>query len=121
MYNNVTTGLQRECSSDIILASRRWYMSTAKKQETFGGRISSEHKNMLKYAADCMGQDLTSYIVSTALERAKKDIKEYQEMQSLVLSKSDFSKVVNEIESPSEPNTKLVDAFRKNKSVLEDE
>ena len=34
--------------------------------------------------------------VSTALEKAKKDIKEYQEMKSLVLSRSDFDKVSNE-------------------------
>jgi uncharacterized protein (DUF1778 family) len=96
-------------------------MSTAKKQDTVGGRLSSEHKSMLKYAADCTGQDLTAYIVSTALEKAKKDIKEYQEMKSLVLSRSDFDKVSNEIASPSEPSEKLVSAFRTNKSVIEDE
>ncbi|MFG1520324.1 DUF1778 domain-containing protein [Halobacteriovorax sp. ZH1_bin.1] len=96
-------------------------MATAKKQETFGGRISSEHKSMLKYAAECMGQDLTSYIISTSLERAKKDIKEYQEVQSLILSRKDFDKVSNEISNPSEPNEKLISAFKANKSVLEDE
>ena len=96
-------------------------MSTAKKQDTFGGRISSEHKSMLKYAADCMGQDLTSYIVSTALDKAKKDIKEYQDMQSMMLSKRDFDKVSNEIANPSDPNEKLLNAFKANKSVIEDE
>lgn len=41
--------------------------------------------------------------------------------KSLVLSRSDFDKVSNEIANPSEPSEKLVNAFRTNKSVIEDE
>ena len=96
-------------------------MSAVKKENSMGLRISSEHKSVLKYAADCMGQNLTSYILSTALERAKKDIREYQEMQSLVLSKRDFEKVSREIAHPSPPNEKLIGIFKANKSVVEDE
>lgn len=96
-------------------------MSTVKKEETMGFRISSEHKSMLKYAADCMGQDLTSYMLSTALEKAKKDIKDFQEMKSLMLSRRDFEKVSREIDNPSTPNEKLVNAFKSSKSVIEDD
>jgi hypothetical protein len=65
--------------------------------------------------------------VTTKPSKLKKDIKEYQEMKSLVLSRSDFDKVSNEIANPSEPSEKLVNgeklvnAFRTNKSVIEDE
>ncbi len=54
-------------------------------------------------------------------KKTKKDIKEYKEVQSLVLSKRDFDKVTNEISNPSGPNEKLVNAFKANKSVIEDE
>ena len=47
-------------------------MTLAKKQDSIGLRINSEHKEIIRMAAEFTGQDLTSYLVSTALEKAKK-------------------------------------------------
>lgn len=87
-------------------------MSTAKKLDSIGLRISSENKEIIRMAADYTGQDLTSYLISTALEKAKKDIVDHKEMQALLLSKRDFDKVTNELEKPSSPNEKLKKAFK---------
>lgn len=61
-----------------------------------------------------------SDLMKKRIERMKK-YGEYKEVQSLVLSKRDFDKVTNEISNPSGPNEKLVNAFKANKSVIEDE
>ena len=87
-------------------------MSTAKKLDSIGLRISSENKEIIRMAADYTGQDLTSYLISTALEKAKKDIVDHKEMQALLLSKRDFEKVTAEIDKPSSANEKLKKAFK---------
>lgn len=87
-------------------------MSTAKKLDSIGLRISSENKEIIRMAADYTGQDLTSYLISTALEKAKKDIVDHKEMQALLLSKRDFDKVTTEMEKPSSANEKLKKAFK---------
>jgi hypothetical protein len=52
----------------------------------------------------------------------KKFIEWYRRLDGFIcLSRSDFDKVSNEIANPSEPSEKLVNAFRTNKSVIEDE
>lgn len=96
-------------------------MATAKKNDNVRFRLSTEHKMIMQHAADCMGQDLSHYIINSVLEKAKKDIKEHQEIQSLVLSKRDYDAVVNEINNPSEPNEYLVNALKENKKYLFDE
>ena len=68
-------------------------MGLAKKQDSIGLRINSEHKEIIRMAAEFTGQDLTSYLVSTALEKAKKDIMEHKEMQALLMSQRDFEKI----------------------------
>lgn len=86
-------------------------MATAKKQDSIGLRISTENKEILQLAAEYMGQDLTSYVISSALDKARKDLVEHQKVEWLLLSKKDFNKVKDEIESPSKPNEKLKSAF----------
>lgn len=93
-------------------------MALAKKLDSIGLRISPENKEIIKYAAECNGQDLTSYMVSIALDQAKKDIVEHREIQSLILSRSDFNKVSEEIRNPSEPNSKLKAAFKAHKKTF---
>lgn len=83
-------------------------MATAKKQDSIGLRISTENKEILRLAAEYMGQDLTSYVISSALD---KDLVEHQKVESLLLSKKDFNKVKDEIESPSKPTEKLKSVF----------
>lgn len=87
-------------------------MSTAKKLDSIGLRINSEHKEIIRLAAEYTGQDLTSYLISTALEQAKKDITEYKEMQALIFSDRDFSKIEKEMEKPSKANLRLKKAFK---------
>lgn len=86
--------------------------TVARKNSDIRMRIDSEHKILLKYAARCTGQDLTSYIISTVLERARKDIKEHQETEKLYLHKDDFSKVLKALKNPSEPSEKLINALK---------
>lgn len=79
-------------------------MATAKKLDSIGLRIGTENKDIIRMAANCMGQGLTSYLVSTALDKAKKDIVEHKEMQAMLLSDRDFSKVETELENSSKPD-----------------
>ena len=55
-------------------------MATAKKMDLIGLRVSSENKDIIRMAAKFTGQDLTSYLLSTALNKAKKDIIEHKEI-----------------------------------------
>jgi len=95
-------------------------MATAKKLDSIGLRISTENKEIIRMAANCMGQDLTSYLVSTALDKAKKDIVEHKEMQAMLLSDRDFSKVETELENSSKPNEKLKNAFKRHSEKFEE-
>lgn len=88
-------------------------MGIAKKMDSIGLRISSDNKEIIRMAADYTGQDMTSYLVSTALEKARKDILEHQKIESLVLSKRDFEKVEKELQSPPrEPTEKMKRAMK---------
>lgn len=88
-------------------------MGIAKKMDSIGLRISSDNKEIIRMAADYTGQDMTSYLVSTALEKARKDILEHQKIESLVLSKRDFEKVEKELQSPPrEPNERTKKAMK---------
>jgi uncharacterized protein (DUF1778 family) len=95
-------------------------MGIAKKMDSIGLRISSENKEIIRMAAECMGQDMTSYLVSTALEKARKDILEHQKVETLVLSKHDFEKVEKAIANPREPNERLKRAFKAHKEEFEE-
>ena len=98
--NRIYTRLKREERENQVFRSQVKYL-----------------KQRLEHAEKKI-KELSNEIVDS---RAKKDIKEYKEVQSLVLSKRDFDKVTNEISNPSDPNKKLVNAFKANKSVIEDE
>lgn len=95
-------------------------MSLAKKQDSIGLRINSEHKEIIRMAAEFTGQDLTSYLVSTALEKAKKDIMEHKEMQALLMSHRDFEKIERAIDKPKAVNDKLKKAFKKHAEKFEE-
>ena len=87
-------------------------MSTAKKLDSIGLRITPEHKEIIRLAAECTGQDLTHYMISCALDKAKKDIIEHEGLQEILLGKKDFDKLTNELQNPKRPNEKLKAALR---------
>lgn len=95
-------------------------MSTVKKLDSIGFRISAENKEIIRMAAEFTGQDMTSYLVSTALDKAKKDILEHKQVEALLLSKQDFAKVENELKNPSKPNAKLQKAFKAHTKKFEE-
>ena len=86
-------------------------MATAKKLDSLGFRVSPDNKEIIRMAASFTGHDLTSYVISTVLERAKEDIIKHKELQSLLLSDRDFDKVTAEMSNPSAANSKLKKAF----------
>ena len=95
-------------------------MSVAKKMNSIGLRISTENKEIIRTAAQFTGQDLTSYLVSTALEKAKKDILEHKEMQALLFSERDYNVMAEELESAPKKNEKLKRAFKKHAKKFEE-
>ena len=108
----------KQCYNEIV---RRYLMTAAKKLDsTIGLRISGENKDIIRMAAKCMGQDLTSYLISTVLARAKKDILEHSEMQSILLSKRDFEKVEKELDTPSRASARLKKAFKEHSKKVKE-
>jgi len=123
-YRYSATMLPQGGTFGIITYIHIWeiFMSSiAKKLDQIRLRVSPEHKETLRFAAACKGQDLTSYILGCVLERAKQDIKEDQEVHSILLSNRDFQKVVKELKNPSKPNEKLKKAFKKHGEKFGDE
>jgi uncharacterized protein (DUF1778 family) len=95
-------------------------MSIVKKLDSIGFRISPENKEIIRMAAEVTGQDMTSYLVSTALDKAKKDLLEHTQVEALLLSKRDFEKVENELKNPSKPNVKMKNAFNAHAKKFEE-
>lgn len=95
-------------------------MTVAKKIDSIGLRISSENKEIIRTAAKFTGQDLTSYLVSTALEKARKDILEHREMQALLFSERDYNTIEDELESSPRANERLKRAFKKHTKKFEE-
>lgn len=95
-------------------------MSTVKKLDSIGFRISPENKELIRMAAEVTGQDMTSYLVSTALDKAKKDLLEHKQIETLFLSKRDFNKVESELNKPSKPNAKMEKAFKAHAKKFEE-
>ena len=75
-----------------------------KKQDSINLRISSKNKEILRLAVEYAGQDLIRYLISSALESAKKDIKEHRELQTLILITKDFDMLKNELQNPKGSN-----------------
>jgi uncharacterized protein (DUF1778 family) len=95
-------------------------MAVAKKMDSIGLRITPENKEIIRMAAECTGQDMSSYLVSTALEKAKKDILERKQVEALLLSKRDFEKVERELENPQKTNEKLKRAMKAHSQKIQE-
>ena len=65
---------------------------------------TNDMKEMLKTAATLAGQDLTSFVLASAEERAKTVLSEYQ---SLSLSNEEQANFMNALTSPAKPTKAL--------------
>jgi uncharacterized protein (DUF1778 family) len=67
-------------------------------------KTTNDMKEMLKTAATLTGQDLTSFVLASAEERAKSVLSEYQ---SLSLSNEEQANFMNALTSPAKPTKAL--------------
>jgi uncharacterized protein (DUF1778 family) len=87
-------------------------MGALKKDETIGVRVSSMNKELIALAASYKGQDVTSYMMGLVMDHVYKDIRDYKEMQKIVLSDEAYDDILNEMQNPSKPNEKLIQAAK---------
>lgn len=69
-------------------------------------KISKALEDMLNTAASLTGQDLTSFVLTSAEERAQVVLSEYQ---SLSLSHNEQVNFMHALKSPAKPNQNLQD------------
>jgi len=86
----------------------------AVKTERLEMRLAREHKELLEQAAAMRGQPLTSFALSTLIEKAQDVLVRYQ---STVLSLRDMKRFAKLIESDAEPNAALRAAAKRLKAV----
>ncbi|WP_031230427.1 DUF1778 domain-containing protein [Asticcacaulis sp. YBE204] len=67
-------------------------------------RVSPEAKAKLIRAAAIQNTDLTNFIMQTALKEADSVI---EAAEAIILSKRDFTRVLELLENPPKPNVKL--------------
>ncbi len=75
-------------------------------------RISSDKKDLLKYAADLSGWSLTDFIINSACEAATRIVKE---RDVIYLTLKDREVFVDAISNLTNPSTKLIQAAKKYK------
>ncbi len=77
--------------------------------ERITARVSAQIKQTLTEAANLSGATLNQFLVQAALEKAQHII----EKDTLIhLSKNDAEAFFHALETPSQPNTKLLDAVK---------
>lgn len=69
-------------------------------------KTSKDIKTLLQEAANSLGMDLSSFLVSTAIQRAKEVIKEDN---ILTLSKEEWKNFQTILDTPQEPSNALND------------
>ncbi len=67
-------------------------------------KTTNSKKEMLKTAATLVGQDLTSFVLASAEERAKSVLTDYQ---SLSLSRDDQARLMDALANPAKPTRAL--------------
>lgn len=81
------------------------------KLERIDMRLSSDHKEIIERAATAVGQTLTTFAVSTLVERAHEVLAREEETRLSARDRTVFLKIMDE----SEPNQKLKRAARRYK------
>jgi uncharacterized protein (DUF1778 family) len=77
-------------------------------------RISKEHKEILEQAAAIMGQPLTTFILSSTLDRAR-DILDREVVTKL--SRRDMNRLFKILENPKKPGPALRKAAKRYKAL----
>lgn len=72
-------------------------------------RISEEDKKLLLKAATISGLDLTKFVIAATVKRANEVIAEQEQLR---LSSRDTLHIMALLESPPEPNSKLIRAAK---------
>lgn len=80
------------------------------KTERLDFRIAEKQKELIESAALLLGESVSSFAVSTLLERASEVVATYQHTQ---LTRDDAKRFLAIIDSNDEPNAKLKAAFKK--------
>ena len=73
-------------------------------------RVQSRTKELFDKAADLLGIDTTSFIISTVSERANAVLREHGQIE---LSERDFTLFLEALDQPPEPNEALRRAAKK--------
>jgi uncharacterized protein (DUF1778 family) len=90
--------------------------STAKsKTERLEARINAKQKELFKQAAEIQAQSLTDFVVSSALEAAKKIIHQHEMLE---LTARDQKVFVQALLNPPKPNAKLRRAAKRYRAVV---
>lgn len=79
-------------------------------------RVTAEQDALVRQAADLEGATVTAFVLDTVTARAKRVVKQHQE---LVLSNDAFDRFIAELDKPAEPIPELVELFKKNPKLPE--
>ena len=84
--------------------------ASTRKPARLEARITSEHKQLLKRAAAFEGRTVTEFVVNSALDAARRLVREHTTMQ---LTAQDSRVFVDAILKPPKPNARLRQAARR--------
>jgi uncharacterized protein (DUF1778 family) len=82
---------------------------TALRNERIELRADAEAKSLLEKAAFLQHKTLSAYLLDTALQKAKMDLKE---SEIFSLAKNDRNKFFSALNTPPDPNEALKDLFK---------
>jgi|SRR5271169_1500890 len=91
-------------------------VSATRKDERLEARVSAEAKALCQEAASIEGRSLTDFIVSSAVESARRILRERALIE---LSQRDRNAFVESLLNPPPPNQRLQEAARRYKRVFE--
>ena len=80
------------------------------KSERLDFRVADEQKQLIESAATLLGESVSSFAVSTLIERANDVISNHQ---NTILSRRDAKRFLEVLDGDSQPNAKLQKAFKK--------
>lgn len=84
------------------------------KEETINVRVSKDDKQRLNHAAGFLGTNLSSFVIQSAMEKARETLKHEERIE---LSIEDMKKLLNVLDS-EEPNEKLMQSFKEYKEAI---
>lgn len=79
-------------------------------------RVTPDQDAVIRQAADLEGTTITAFVMNTAMTRAKRVIKQHQD---LTLSNEAFDRFFAELDAPAQAVPELVELFRANPKIPE--